>query len=355
MSRIRRSGALAVIAAIALVVGGCSSTQPESPAPSDSAESSSAEFPLTITHALGETTIPKKPVRVVTLSWMNHDVVAALGVVPVGVPTTWGGDEEGFSPWFRHQIEDELGAKMPEIVKETEDGPDYEQILSMRPDVIIGVYSGLTEVQYKRLSEIAPTVAYMKRPFTSGTWQEHTTVIGEILGEKDKAAELISKTEAAISAETKKYSNLEGASFLYSLALSEGSSEIAAYITQDARVSLLHEFGMVDSPALAPASEGLDPQLFYTSFSLEKLDSIEADVVVAWSNSAEETAYSLAHPVYSRWKPIANGNYYFAEGATLGMAASGPDVLSIPWAIEEGYIADISKAIDGGAVVAGTR
>lgn len=143
------------LAALALVVVGCSST-PESAGP-PRASIGEASFPRTVEHALGETTIPEKPKRVVTLSWMNHDIVAALGVAPVGVPETWGGDEEGFTPWFRDQVENQLKAEMPEIINVTEDGADYEQILALQPDVIIGVYSGFTETEYKRLSEIAPS------------------------------------------------------------------------------------------------------------------------------------------------------------------------------------------------------
>ncbi|GAA3648048.1 iron-siderophore ABC transporter substrate-binding protein [Microbacterium marinilacus] len=354
MPSFRRSGAIALLAAIALTASACSA--PADPGASETSAAAdggqaSGTFPLTVEHALGETVIPEKPERVVTLSWMNHDIVAALGVVPVGVPETWGGDEEGFTPWFRDQVEDELGAEMPEVITFTEDGPDYEQILALQPDVIIGVYSGLTEAEYERLSEIAPTVAYLERPFTAGTWQEHTEVIGEILGEQAKASELIAQTEAAVDAEASEHPNLDGSSFIYSLTLSEGSTEIAAYITEDPRVSLLHEFGMVDSPALAAASEGLDSDVFYTGFSLEELDAVEADVVVAWSNGPQDTEYTQTHPVFSRWDPIADGRYYIVEDTTLGMATSGPDVLSIPWAIEQGYIDDISSAIDGGAVV----
>ncbi len=36
------------------------------------------EFPLTLEHAYGETTIPAKPVRVVTWGWANEDAVIAL-------------------------------------------------------------------------------------------------------------------------------------------------------------------------------------------------------------------------------------------------------------------------------------
>ncbi|NIH70813.1 iron-siderophore ABC transporter substrate-binding protein [Auritidibacter ignavus] len=350
MSVLRHTIALVTLATLALVAAGCSST-PDSTAPPDGAAATESGFPRTIEHALGEATIPEKPERVVTLSWMNHDIVAALGVVPVGVPETWGGDEEGFTPWFRDQVENELDAEMPEVINVTEDGPDYEQILALQPDVIIGVYSGFTETEYERLSEIAPTVAYMDRPFTAGTWQEHTEIIGEILGEDDKATELIEQTEAAIDEEAAKYPNLDDASFLYSTTFSEGSTEITAYISEDPRVRLLHEFGMVDTPQLAAETADVPADTFFGGISLEELDSVEADVVLAWSYAAADTAYTLEHPVFTRWDPITNGRYFIAEDNTLGMATSGPDVLSIPWAIEQGYIEDISAAIDGDAVV----
>ncbi|OKL53670.1 hypothetical protein BSZ39_08250 [Bowdeniella nasicola] len=350
MSVLRHTSALVTLATLALVAAGCSST-PDSSAAPDGAAATESSYPRTIEHALGDTTIPEKPERVVTLSWMNHDIVAALGVVPVGVPETWGGDEEGFTPWFRHQIENELNAQMPEVINVTEDGPDYEQILALQPDVIIGVYSGFTETEYKRLSEIAPTVAYMERPFTAGTWQEHTEIIGKILGEEDKAAELIEQTEAAIAEEAAKYPNLKGASFLYSTTFSSGATEITAYISEDPRVRLLHEFGMVDTPQLAAKTADVPADTWYGGISLEELDSVEADVVLAWSYADADTKHTLEHPVFNRWDPIANGRYFIAEDNTLGMATSGPDVLSIQWAIEQGYIKDISAAIDGGAVV----
>lgn len=349
--RIRRLGVLAALAA-ALFVTACTGADGADSPESDTANAADG-YPVTITHAYGETVIPEKPERVVTDSWMNHDVVAALGVAPVAVAESWGGDEEGFTPWFRDQIENELGAEMPAILNVSEDGLDYEQILELDPDIIVAVYSGLTETDYERLSEIAPTIPFIDRAFTVPSWQEHTEVIGEALGESARAAELIEETETLIAAEAERLPNLAGSSFIYSLTLADGDggTELAAYISEDPRAALLHEFGMVDSPALASASEGIDDDAFYTGISLEELDSVEADVVVAWSNSAEDTAYTIGHPVVSRWAPIADGHYFITENATLGMATSGPDVLSIPWAIKEGYIEDISRAIDGDAVV----
>ena len=45
----------------------------------------STQFPITIKHAFGETTITEKPERIATIAWGNQDVPLALGVAPVGV------------------------------------------------------------------------------------------------------------------------------------------------------------------------------------------------------------------------------------------------------------------------------
>jgi iron complex transport system substrate-binding protein len=357
MVTLRRSSFLLGLAAAPLLAA-CSSGGGDETAPADDAAGGSeggaaGAFPVTLEHVYGETEIPAKPERIVTIGWMTHDIVAALGVVPVMVPESWGGDAEGFNPWFRTQVEETLGGEMPEILTQNEDGPDYEQILSVAPDLILAPHSGLTEVQYQRLTEIAPTVAQKEAAWSSGTWQELTGIVATALGETAQAETVVADTETLIQETAGSFPNLAGATFAYTVTLDAagGGTELGLYVTGDPRVSLLHEFGMVDTPALAPVSEGEDPDTFNVGVSLEQLDTVEADVVVAWSNIAENTQYSLEHPLFSRWAPIANDRYYFTEDPVLGMATSGPSVLSLPWAIEEGYIEGISQAIDGTATV----
>lgn len=353
MVTLRRSTFLLGLTAAPLLAA-CSSGGGEQGARADGpAEESGDAFPVTLEHVHGTTEIPAKPQRVVTIGWMTHDIVAALGVVPVLVPESWGGDEEGFNPWFRTQVEETLGAEMPEVLTENEDGPDYEQILAQAPDLILAPHSGVTEVQYQRLSEIAPTVAQKEAAWSSGTWQELTGIVATALGETAQAETLIADTETLIEDTLGAHPELDGASFAYTVTLDAagGGTELGLYVTGDPRVSLLHEFGMVDTEALAPASEGEDPDTFNVGVSLEELDSVEADVVVAWSNTAENTQYSLEHPLFSRWAPIADGRYYITEDPAVGMATSGPTVLSLPWAIDEGYIEGIAQALGGTAVV----
>ncbi|MDO5082058.1 MAG: hypothetical protein Q4D89_01485 [Arachnia propionica] len=76
---------------------------------------------MTITHVFGETTITERPQRVVTLGWYSQDVVAALGVVPVGVEDfTWGTVKE-YLPWFKDKVA-ELGGELPELLRHDDAG-----------------------------------------------------------------------------------------------------------------------------------------------------------------------------------------------------------------------------------------
>src|SRR5690606_37906800 len=131
-------------------------------------------YPVTFTHAFGETTLTAKPERIVTIGWTTQDAVLALGEVPVAIPEQmWGGDEAGVLPWVRDAVT-ALGKPMPEIINFDTDIP-YERLLALDPDLILAPYSGLTQEQYDRLSVIAPTVAYAKDPW-AGSWQDITLI-----------------------------------------------------------------------------------------------------------------------------------------------------------------------------------
>jgi iron complex transport system substrate-binding protein len=43
------------------------------------------DFPVTVTHQYGDTTVPWAPTRVLSLGYTDHNVLLALGVVPVGI------------------------------------------------------------------------------------------------------------------------------------------------------------------------------------------------------------------------------------------------------------------------------
>ena len=193
--------ATAALAAVALSLTACSTGPANSPAADAPSQSASSAFPVTIKHAFGETTVKEQPKRVVTVSWVNDDVAIALGVVPVGVPKNeWGGNDQGSTPWKDAALE-KLGAgfgsdKAPAQFSEA-DGVNFTEIAKLNPDVILGAYSGLTEEDYKKLTEIAPVVAHPEVAYGT-SWQDSTTIIGKALGKEAEAAKLVADTEATI-------------------------------------------------------------------------------------------------------------------------------------------------------------
>lgn len=135
--------------------------------PTSSSGAESAAFPVTLEHVFGNTTITKRPERIVTLGWYSGDVVAALGVVPVGNEDFTWGEVKGNLPWFADRVK-ELGGTLPELIRFTDAGEyDFESILALEPDLILAVHSGIDEPTYKRLTEIAPTVAFKKSAWAS--------------------------------------------------------------------------------------------------------------------------------------------------------------------------------------------
>lgn len=348
MSRLRRRLLLAVVFLTALVTVLATSACGAS---DDSSSTGSSEgFPVSIEHGHGTTTIPTKPQRVVTMGWMTQDIVAALGTVPVGVDVSWGGDDDGFTPWFIHQVRDVLGKPMPTTLSDSEE-PDYEEILQLKPDLILAPHSGLTENQYKRLSQIAPTIPYAERPWTSGNWKDLTRVVAKSLGEDSEAETLIAETQAQITAAADANPQIKGKSFIYGLSLPPGSTDLGVYISDDPRVAFLREFGLVDSPDLTKALGSIGDDAFYGAVSLEKLGTIKTDMFVGWSRNAQETKGTLADPKFSRWQPVSGGHYLFIESEQMGMATNGPTPLSIPWAIDKGFVRDLGSAANGTPVV----
>lgn len=158
----------------------------------DAAGDTASDFPVTIEHRYGATTIESEPQRVVTVGLVEQDALLALGVVPVAT-TEWFGEYPGaIWPW----AQDELGANAPPEVLTDTDGIQFERVAALQPDLILGLYAGLSEEDYRTLSQIAPTVAQPPDAIDYGvSWQEVTRTIGAAVGRAQQAEELVTGIE----------------------------------------------------------------------------------------------------------------------------------------------------------------
>jgi len=284
------------------------------------------EFPVTLTHEYGETVIAEKPVRIATIGWMTQDVVLALGAVPVGVPLQeWGGDENSLLPWVTAAVE-ELGGELP--VRYDDTTIPFETILALDPDVILAPYSALTEEEYLRLSQIAPTVAWIGAPW-SGTWQDITLTVGIALGQREEAQALVDETDAYLEALAAEHPEFAGKTFTIGWG-DPANGVIGVYVGSDPRVQMIEDLGLV----LSDGARALEGEGFYIDVSFEEIGTLDADVLITWQSDQAELDTLMANDVFARFGPVANGRFIAMLDRSFVMATSAPSVLSIPWSME---------------------
>lgn len=335
-----RKRGLAAFALIAvLAVSGCSQGSSDAGSAHATAAASQAEdgaFPVTIKHALGETTITEEPKRVLVMDSESADTTLALGVVPTSISKqTWGGDEQGYFPWTR-QAMDKLVDETPETKQFYSESGDlnFEVILDEAPDIILAPYSGFSQEDYTRLSEIAPTLPYDNKPWQPSSWQAMTTSIGQALGRPARAAELVTETESAMEKVKTSHPEFAGVSFLYGTYLREGETEAAVYGPADPRVKFIQDIGLTVAPDVVAGAAKSDADSFSFGVSLEKLDTVDADMFIGWASEQSEVDYSLKNPLFSKWSVIAGGKDLWLTDKALSSATQRVSVLGIPWGMD---------------------
>ncbi|GAB2883771.1 iron-siderophore ABC transporter substrate-binding protein [Nocardioides pacificus] len=335
------AGSLAVTG---LLLSGCGSSDDDSEGESTSQGSSgsqdSAQFPITIEHALGTTEIEQAPERVATVNWANHEVPLALGVVPVGMAAANFGDDDGDGvlPWVADKLE-ELDAETPVLFDET-DGIDFEALADTEPDVILASYSGLTQEDYDTLSEIAPVVAYPEAPWST-EWRDMITISSEAMGMADEGDQLVADLEDEIAETVAQHEGLEGkaAMFLTHVDTSD-LSEVSYYTTHDTRAKFFEDLGLATPESIATASE--ESEEFSGTLSAEQIDTLD-DVEIIVTYGDQELVDSLkGDPLLSKMPAVENDAIVLLPNDPLGTAAN-PTPLSISYVLEE-YVTMLARA-----------
>ena len=340
MSRTPIRIAAAVSAAAALVLTGCAGNTADGTTTTDAAADPTVTgtFPVTVTHALGTTTIESQPARVSTIGWGNQDVALALGIAPVGVDDqTWsmdGSDGLGVYDWTLDGYA-ALGADEP-VIFSTSDGTDYEAIADTAPDLILAGYSGLDADSYATLSEIAPTVAYPDAAWLT-PWREVIRVDSEGLGLADEGLALIDDLEAQIAAATAD-ADFAGKTAAFFYMSAADLSTVSIYGAGDSRTAFLSDLGF-DLPALAGETD-----TFYADISAENADTLaDVDVIVSYGVGDELLEALQADPLWSTLEAVQNGAVVTVGAGDALSGAVTPTALSIPWMLED-YVALLSAA-----------
>jgi iron complex transport system substrate-binding protein len=321
---------LALLGATLLTACGGSDTEPSTPG--SAAERDESLFPVSIEHKFGTTEVEAPPERVVTVGWTEQDIALALGVPPVASREFLGGYDWRKRPWARGMP----GASDVELVGQEE--INVEKVAATRPDVLIGVNSGMTERDYDKLSKIAPTVPQSDEFIDFGVpWQEQTRVTGQALGLEDKADQLVAKVEEKFAQALEEHPEFEGKTA--ALAYASGDGGFGAYATGDYRVKFFEDLGFMTPNAI----DELAGDSFYVDFSAERLRLIDQDVVVMFAKREDV----IDHPVYRRLDAVREDRVIYLDlEDQLAGALGYSSPLSLPFAIDEA-VPRLAAAIDG--------
>ncbi|MFJ3957613.1 iron-siderophore ABC transporter substrate-binding protein [Arthrobacter sp. NPDC090010] len=283
-----------------------------------------------VEHLRGTTEVPAEVKRVVTVGFSDQDAVLALGFQPVGV-TDWYGDYPyAVWPWAQGALGD---AKPKVLNKGSFTGkPDYqyEQIAALKPDLILGLYTSMSETEYQRLSQIAPTVGPPKgHPEFAAPWQAVTRLAGQALGRSELAEEKIAAVQAKIDQTRKEHPEFEGLTALVAERFEQGASY--ARSKGDPRSQLLTGLGFViptDIPAVGGNTDG-------APVSDERMELLDRDVLIwniGFTPALRKTIEKL--PLYPTLDVVKKGRSVFVDDALVSGAWTWGTVLSLPTVID---------------------
>ncbi|MER5680554.1 iron-siderophore ABC transporter substrate-binding protein [Streptomyces sp. NPDC002238] len=146
-------------------------------------DAEAGEFPRTVTHAMGSTSIEAAPKRVVVLDVGEFDNVVSLGVKPVGYAPSEG--DEAIPSYLAKDAGNPVSVG-------TINSLNLEAIAGLKPDLILGSQLRAADT-YDELSKIAPTVFSIRPGFT---WKENYLLNAAALDRTAKAKAELAAYEA---------------------------------------------------------------------------------------------------------------------------------------------------------------
>jgi iron complex transport system substrate-binding protein len=290
----------------------------------------SAEFPVRVSHKYGTAEITSEPSRVVSLSFIGHDFLLALGVVPHALRMWYGPHPFGVWPW----AQDALGDGEPIVMRGE---LDIEAIAAMKPDLIVGQWSGMTESDYALLSQIAPTIAPKEGWGDYGApWDEMLRTLGVATGRSDTAEGHIARINARFALIRAAHPEWQGAS-----AVTVWSGRVGAYTARDIRGQFLAELGFKEPDALRYVGifEG-----FYKIVPEEVTDPIDADALI-WLDSGTNVEKINSLPLRHTMRANQEGReIYLGLDETAAISHASP--LSIDYTLDF-LVPLLEAAMDG--------
>lgn len=274
-------------------------------------------FPRTVTHLMGDATIPSRPERVAAVADGEAlDHVLAAGITPVLYGQVEGYDgKRMLRPWARAVIE-----KEPEAYEAVRGEPDIERFAAATPDLIVAAW--IAEEQYPVLEGIAPTIVIKLSDGTA--WPEMQRLVGQATGREAESEAALEETEAAIEAAAERLKPYAGRTVTIGY---QFVGELYIHGADTAIARLIPRLGLeIDAPDDVPARE-------LGVFSLEETKRLEnADILLSPAFFAEDQEAFEASPLLQSLPAVQEGRYV---PLSVDVAAAGylESTLSVRWVL----------------------
>jgi iron complex transport system substrate-binding protein len=272
--------------------------------------------PVVVEHQFGTTEVDAAPERIVTLDVQWTDVMLAMGVEPVGYSVDPYMPESGV-PWQELPTE----AKALSMV----DGPPFEEIAALDPDLIVGTYSIADQDTYDLLDDIAPTVAGLDAEQVT-PWQDLVRSAGEILAEPDAAEEIIDSVDQEVADTAQDLPGLKDQTF----ALAQYIVGDAMYVVADEKDGssvFFQQLGMKLHPPVKQEGERTGETRI--NIGTERSDLLRADFLAFLVNGGDESDLADISGFDKLPGTVAVLDYPTIVGLNT------PSPLSIPYSLEQ--------------------
>ena len=251
----------------------------------------------TVEHGLGTTEVPQTPQRVITLDPVSLQSAVATGLTPIA---TAEGDTEPLE-----NVADLSGVESVGVGSE----PNLERIVDLNPDLILGSDDFASGI-YRRLSQIAPTVAFPRAlgPY----WKDIFLIYADALGRVDRARDLLDEYELRVQSFGQRVREVTGRppdEITVSL-IRIRPDAIRVYLPNSFAGSIMAEVGLSRPQAQQETSDRSVLEL-----SLEEIPNLATDHIIQFQTDFDtevDTERVFSSPLWASLEAVQQGDFHRA-------------------------------------------
>jgi len=288
-------------------------------------------FPFEYRHVFGTTVVERPATKVAVLGVTDADPLLALGLQPLTNTGFTFYPETGLGPWAANLLTGDL-------VKIDSDAEfSVEELAATGPDLILALVSGIDQAMYDQLSEIAPVLARPEGSTEYGADRTASTLaIARAVGKETEGEELAAAADAAFTDAMAAHPEFAGRTGVVALPY-EG--RYGVFTPGDGRGAFMANLGFTLPAGLADLDTG---DSFFIDVSRERLDLLEADVLVLLTDEASREQVDT-DTVLAELDVVRRGALVLPSIDVRG-AMTYNSVLSVPWGVER-LVVDLAAAL----------